>query len=115
MVRDTGNPVAFYALGGSIEPNESAIDCLKREVKEEVGTKIKEDSIKFLAEFENVAHGKANTRVNIQLFSGKLVGEPQPTSEIVEIRYFSTSIELKHQTPIGLDILHWLKEHDYID
>ena len=115
MTREEKNEFAFYMLGGTIEPGEAEVDCLLREVVEEVGVKVDPDSLKFLAEFENEAHGKVNTRVNIKLYSGELIGSPVPSSEVVEIAYFDSSIDQKHLTPISEEIFIWLKDNDYID
>src|SRR3989344_6599929 len=71
----------FYTLGGKIEEGESDMECLKREVKEEVGCGIDESSVKFLAEFEDVAHGKGDAMLNVRMYEGKLAGEPKPSSE----------------------------------
>jgi len=114
MVRSAKNDEVFYTLGGKIENGESGIDCLRREVQEEAGVAIKEGSLKFLHEFEAPAHGRENTLVNIQLYQGELTSEPVPSSEIVEIKYFDSSVDPKHLTPITLDMFAWLKNEGLI-
>ncbi len=106
----------FYTLGGKIEEGESEIECLKREVKEEVGCGIDESSVNFLAEFEDVAHGKGEDLVNIRMYEGKLIGSPKPSSEVVEIGWFDTHSDKKHLSVIAQrTIFPWLTEHGYID
>lgn len=115
QVRTKKNTQVFYTLGGKLEKGESDIECLKREVKEEINCEIDESSIKFLTEFEDVAHGKDNTILNIRMYEGKLIGEPKPSSEIVEIGWFDINSDKKHLSIIAQrTIFPWLKRHRYI-
>ncbi len=112
----TGKHKVFFTLGGKFEVGESDMDCLKREVLEEVGCKVDEASIKFLAEFEDVAHGKDEMLVNIRMYEGKLIGDPKPGREIVEIGYFDTKSNKKYLSVIAQrTIFPWLKIHGYIN
>ena len=116
QVRSKKHPEVFFSLGGKLEEGESDVECLKREVMEEVGCKVDEESIKFLAEFEDVAHGIEDSLVNIRLYEGKLIGEPSPSSEIAEVGYFDTNSPEKHISEIAQKkIFPWLKEHGYIN
>ncbi len=116
MARDTDNKLAFYTPGGKIEENETAIECAVREVKEELGVDLNPDTAKLLGTFEAPAHNRDNTLVNISLYTGKIKGVPKPTSEIVELRYFDSSVDSKHLTPVLTEkIFPWLKEHGYIN
>jgi 8-oxo-dGTP diphosphatase len=114
MVRETDNQEVFYMLGGTIEPGESVEDCLRREVAEEISTNITPGTLKYLSEFQDVAHGRLNTLVNIKLYFGKLEGAPKPSAEIAEIKYFDSNINPKHLTPISTKIFKWLKQNHYI-
>ena len=114
MVRTNKNAEVFYTLGGKIEEGESGIDCLHREIKEEAGVEIIDGSLNFLHEFEAPAYGRENTLVNIQLYEGELKEEPVPSSEVVEIQYFDSTVDEKHLTAITVDIFAWLKEKGYI-
>lgn len=115
QVRTRRENSVFFTLGGKIEENESEIDCLKREVKEEIGCELVESSIKFLTEFEDVAHGK-DALVNIRMYEGELIGEPKPFSEVVEIGWFDTRSDKKNLSVIAQrTIFPWLKKHGYIN
>lgn len=115
QVRTNKQKEVFYALGGKIETGESDLDCLNREVKEELGCGIDQSSIKFLKEFEDVAHGD-QAMLNIRIYEGQLIGEPKPSSEIVEIGYFDTNSDLKNLSVIAQrTIFPWLKDHGYIN
>lgn len=115
VVRPKANPEVFYCLGGTVEKGESDVECLLREVKEEVGCEVDKGSLKFLAEFEDLAHGRENTLVNIRLFAGSLIGEPIPDSEIVEIDYFNSKVNPAKLSAIAINkMFPWLKEKGYI-
>jgi len=114
QVRDNKQSSVFYTLGGKIEEGESDIECLKREVKEEIDCEIEEGSIKFLKEFQDEAHGGGI--LNVRLYEGELIGEPKPSSEIVEIGYFDTNSDPKNLSVIAKKVIFpWLKGHGYIN
>jgi 8-oxo-dGTP diphosphatase len=115
MVRSAKHGDAFSTLGGKIEPGEDDIQCLVREVKEEAATEVDLDSLEYLNAFKGAIIGRENTFITIRLYKGELRGEPTPSSEIVEIRFFDSTIPQKHLTPASEKLFAWLKDHDYID
>ncbi|MBI2019914.1 NUDIX domain-containing protein [Candidatus Daviesbacteria bacterium] len=116
QVRTRKQDKVFYTLGGKIEEGESEIECLKREAMEEVACNLDESSLKFLHEFEDVAHGKDETLVNIKMYVGELIGEPKPTSEVVEIGYFDSKSDKRNLSEIAQrKIFPWLKKNGYIN
>lgn len=116
QVRSYTQQSVFYTLGGKPKEGESDIEALKREVKEEIGCDIEKSSVNFLTHFEDVAHGKENTLVNIDMYIGKLIGEPVPSSEVVEIGYFDTNSPKENLSVIAQrTIFPWLKVHGFIN
>ena len=116
QVRTKSQESVFYTLGGKIEKGESDMECLKREVKEEINCEIDEPSLKFLTEFEDIAHGQGGALVNIRMYEGNLIGEPKPSSEVVEINYFDTGSDKKYLSLIAQrTIFPWLKKNNYIN
>ncbi len=113
--RDNKNAEVFVAIGGKVEEGESDIDCLKREVKEEIYTELDPASVKFLHEFNGPAHGKPDAVLNIRFYEGQIIGQPKPTQEIVEIDYFDSHTDPKHLSEISrTQVFPWLKDHGYI-
>lgn len=115
MVRSSNQEKVFYSLGGKIKEGESEIDCLKREVWEEIGCKVDESSLKYLGELKDVAHG-SNAMLHLRLYTGKLLGKPRPSSEVVEIAYFDTKGDKKYLSIFAQRTLFpYLKQHGFIN
>lgn len=115
QVRTSKQEEVFYTLGGKIEAGESDIDCIKREVLEEIGCEMDESSLKYLTTFEDIAHGGL-AMLHLRMYEGKLKGTPKPNSEIVEIGYFDTNSDPKNLSIIAQrTIFPWLKKHGYIN
>ena len=114
QVRTGSQEQVFYTLGGKYESGEDDYACIKREVKEEVNCEVDEKSIRFLKEFED--ENDEGGVLNIRLYEGKLIGEPRPSSEIVEIGWFDSNSDPKNLSLIAKrTIFPWLKMHGYIN
>ncbi len=114
MARSKKNTDVFYFPGGKIEAGETDIQCMERETMEELSANIDVASTKLLERFHEPAHNKPNTFIDISLYETRLLNEPQPSSEIEEIRYFDSSIDPKHVDVLGKKVFAWLKENRYI-
>lgn len=115
MVRTSKQSTVFYTLGGKIKQGESDIDCLKREVWEELRCEMDEKLLEYITTFEDVAHGD-QAMLHLKMYKGKLIGEPKPSSEIVEIGWFDTGSDFKNLSTIAKrTIFPWLKEYGYIN
>jgi 8-oxo-dGTP diphosphatase len=76
--------------GGCREPGESAMDCLTRELREELGN-VAVSSVEYLGEYADRAAGSeaaAPKIVRIELYRGELIGDPTAQSEIGELVWF---------------------------
>ena len=90
QARSAGKSV-FYMAGGKIDPGESPEQALHREIREELGTGIVDGTLAELGAFEAEAFGHpAGTRLHMTCFVAELTGAPTATSEIAELRYFTT-------------------------
>lgn len=114
QVRTKKQPEVFYTLGGKYEEGESDIECLKREIKEELDCEIDESSLKYLTTFDDIGH-EDELSLHLIMYTGKLIGEPKPSSEIAEIGWFDSNSDPKNLSVIAQrTIFPWLKEHGYI-
>jgi 8-oxo-dGTP diphosphatase len=105
----------FHFVGGRYEEGESDLDCLVREVREEIGCELDPNTITHLQDFTDVAHGRENTLVLIRLYKATLQGEPSASSEIREIHYIDTSVDSSELTDVAKNkVFPWLKENGYI-
>ena len=77
----------FILPGGKPEGEETKVDALIREIFEELACGV--SNIATLGSFTAQAAYDPGATVTVHLFSGKLDGEPTPSSEIEEIRYVS--------------------------
>ena len=74
--------------GGCREQGESSMDCLIREVREELGD-VELAALEFVGLYSDFAAGSGGTKtVRIELYRGELIGQPAPHSEIAELVWF---------------------------
>jgi 8-oxo-dGTP diphosphatase len=81
LVRKRGSD--FYILpGGKPEKNETDFETLSRELEEELGCGLASDQLRFLGAFRDEAAGMPGVKVTVRLYTGALIGTPQPHAEI---------------------------------
>ena len=88
--------------GGKPSTGESAPDCLRRELKEELGPTIGVKQIRWLGRYEHrAAHDDpaVQRQVAIELYAGVLVGDPEARAEIAEITWFAPSEDWNELAP----------------
>jgi len=99
IVKESG--LEKYGIpGGTIKPNETDIDCLMREIKEELSTTIKTDSLDFIGTFEDVAMNEPNKIIQIKLYKVELEDKPTKSPEIEDISWFGKNDDLNILGPI---------------
>ncbi|WP_345498779.1 NUDIX hydrolase [Nocardia callitridis] len=115
QARSIGKNV-FYMAGGKIDPGETPVLALHREVREELGVGVR--SYTELGIFRAEAYGHApGTPLHMTCFTAELDGEPTPTSEIAELRYFTIAeyAAMEHVAPGSMLVFRKLRELDLID
>jgi 8-oxo-dGTP diphosphatase len=73
--------------GGKRELGESSLECLARELREELGD-VCAISPELIGIYESAAAGDAGKIVRIELYRAELTGEAQAQSEIGELVWF---------------------------
>ncbi|PWT95709.1 MAG: DNA mismatch repair protein MutT [Bacteroidetes bacterium] len=112
------NKQAFYLPGGKISDGETAKEGLIREVMEELSVNIDAKDLVYYTHIEAQAFGEANGIIMQQeCFMYELKEEPNPNSEIGEIKYFDLETYLQEQfrVPGVVMVLEKLKEDNLVD
>ena len=68
LVRKRGT-TAFMQAGGKIEQGESALDALRRELREEIGLELDPDHTEYLGSFRADAANEPNTVIRAEVFA----------------------------------------------
>jgi 8-oxo-dGTP diphosphatase len=87
--------------GGCREPGESALDCLSRELREELGDVVA-SGVELVGVYTDRAAGSETARpktVRVELYRGELIGEPVASSEIGELVWFGESDDRDQVAP----------------
>src|SRR5437763_247462 len=79
LVVAKGADKPYLMPGGQIEAGETDLECLHREIREELACDIDETSLQYISEYSDVSATHPDRDVNIRLYLGELVGEPVPS------------------------------------
>ncbi len=105
----------LYLPGGKREPNESDIECLKREIREEFNVEIIEDSVRYFDTFQAPADGKeTDTLVKMTCYFADYSGKLEAASEIESFEWISYN-DIDRTSGVVKLILAKLKELDLIN
>jgi 8-oxo-dGTP diphosphatase len=76
--------------GGKREARESPLECLARELREELGD-VEAMSPELIGVYTHAAAGDPQRQVRIELYRAELTGEPHAQSEIDELVWFGAA------------------------
>ena len=86
LCRKNRDTALLIVPGGKIDPGESDVECLEREIREELGTGVRVGL--FLGSYSGAAAGAEHVIVRVDLYSGELTGAPVAQAEIAELVWF---------------------------
>jgi len=91
LVSKRAAPAVFYLPGGKPEPDEAPLECLARELAEELGV-----TIAAAEPFAEVRAPAALEGVEMRMtvFLARLAGVPKPAAEIAALRWWPESPRL---------------------
>ncbi len=108
----------YVAPGGSLEEGESPKEALVRELMEELGIKVVENSLEDFGHFHAQAAGETENTVHMNVFIvKKWEGEPTPQAEVREILWVTSNLpkDIKVGSIFEHEVIPRLKEQDLID
>lgn len=116
VTRSAGKDI-FIAPGGKLEKDETPIDALAREMREEVQIEIDTTNLETLGTFFAEAAGKENQMLQMDVFIiHDFDGEISPSSEVEEIRWINTQTnDVEIGSIFEHDVMPLLKQRDLID
>ena len=90
LVRKRGSST-YILPGGKPEAGEDDRSALTRELMEELGCRIEDESLRFMGSFTDRIQGSDVDTVTVRLYDGQLVGDTAAASEIESLRWHPIS------------------------
>ena len=95
FVQREEDQVEYLMPGGTKQRGESHEETLLREVREELGTNVRKNTVRHFGSFEDIA-----AVVHMEVFLGELENDPRPTGEVLELIWLSKHNNWSKLSPI---------------
>lgn len=106
---------AWYIPGGKRENQESDIEALTREVREELSVNLKPETINYYGTFKAQAHGKPiGIKVQMTCYTANFEGAFKASNEIEKIDFFDSTTK-EPLSPVDYLIFADLKDKNLIN
>ena len=117
LVTRAHNKHIFVAPGGKLDPGETAIEAVKRELDEEIQVAVEDSDLEQLGVFYAPAAGQEQRMLEMTVFLvHNWQGEPTPSNEVEELKWINSSIEgIEIGSIFEHDVMPLLKEKGLID
>lgn len=116
--RSKGKDV-FVAPGGKLDPDETSVQAIIRELKEEFQLDITENDLQAFGTFYAEAAGSHNAgkKLRMDVFMVNYTGEIVPDSEVEETRWISSTIpaDIEVGSIFAHEVLPRLKARGLVD
>ena len=103
LCRKTRGTPLLILPGGKFDPGETAMDCLAREAREELGDVTVRDP-EYVGTYQHAAADAGKT-VRIELYRADLEGEPAACSEIAELVWFAPDEDPSRVSPVLREVI----------
>ncbi|NIG53003.1 NUDIX domain-containing protein [Chitinophaga sp. Cy-1792] len=117
MLAFSRNKGAWYLPGGKVDPGETDLEALHREIREELDIDLNKEQLQLYYYMEAPAFGEKDVLMKQHAFICQLQQTPQPTAEIAAIRFFSEAeYKLEEHQVIGvINAFRKLREDGLVD
>ncbi len=104
IAKSKKNPYWIF-VGGRTEPGETLEQCLRREIKEELGTELAQCSFYMESPIEKASGDPQGRTIQIFAYRAEIAGEPRPSSEVEALHWLSAEDYRREAFPLG-SVLH---------
>ncbi|MBK2092899.1 NUDIX hydrolase [Francisella philomiragia] len=111
LLTRTRDNTIWYQAGGKIEQNETPIQTIVRELKEELSLELTIDDMRYLGNITTDNHDRTTT-VSLECFTADINQEIKPCAEISAIKWFDFD-DTEFVAPAVLEVIAKYKSGEW--